>query len=331
MNAMNVGRLKCVSSVPGIPGVPSVRSRFLPSCVNLLTKWASASTIQMFFSGSYGLISTSCGRPQMLSHCDQSSIILPLRSKTTMTCSQRQSTPARPSLPSGAALPKLGVALAASRVGTPPPTGNLRLGPICGSHVVPLPRPIGRTGNSPFWATITRSGLSGNTSVDCDHVHPWWFGRLSASGRGQFCTGSYGPNASLPPFCPGTAANPSPGIFFGCCPSTVLSLLLTRIAAVRAITAAAIFIVRTLISVLFDFRIWVSAEPRQPYAGRIIESIVGTHRGHSPPHSPLAARRSGRAKESAEAAEYRIASHHLLEETSCCARSVLFHHPHCAR
>src|SRR4029453_16755322 len=50
MKAMNVGLLKCVSSVPGTPGVPSVRRRCLPSCENLLTKWLSASTIQTFFS-----------------------------------------------------------------------------------------------------------------------------------------------------------------------------------------------------------------------------------------------------------------------------------------
>ena len=67
------------------------------------------------------------------------SIILPLRSNTTMMCSHRQSTPGRPLLPSAAALPPLGVALAVSRIGRPPPTGNLMLGPICGSQVVPRP------------------------------------------------------------------------------------------------------------------------------------------------------------------------------------------------
>ena len=237
MNAMNVGRLKWVSSVPGTPGVPSVSRRCLPSWVNLLTKCASASTIQMFFCGSYGLISTSCGRPQMRSHCDQSSIILPLRSKTWMTCSHRQSTPGRPSL-SSIALPKLGVALAASRSGTPPPTGNLMLGPICGNHVVPRPRPRGKTGSSPLKVTSTRSGVSGKTSVACEYVQASWFGRLSANGRGQFCTGSYGPNASLPPFSPGTAANPSPGAFF-CCPCTTPIWLLTRRPAMKAIQIAA--------------------------------------------------------------------------------------------
>src|SRR6185295_16272846 len=136
-----------------------------------------------------------CGRPQIESHCDQSAIILPLRSKTTMTCSQRQSTPGRPLVPLALARPKLGVALAVSRIGTPPPTGNLRPGPRSGSHVVlSSPRPLGSTGNSPFCVTITRSGLSTNTSVDCDQVHFSWLGRLSPSGFGQFCTGSYGPN-----------------------------------------------------------------------------------------------------------------------------------------
>src|SRR5207244_12874989 len=125
----------------------------------------------------------------------------------------------RPSL-SSTALPKLGVALAASRIGTPPPTGNLMLGPICGSHVVPRPRPDGSTGSSPLNVASTRSSPSGNTSVACEYVHASWFGRLSPNGRGQFCTGSYGPNTSCPPFCPGTAAKPSPGAFF-CCPSTV--------------------------------------------------------------------------------------------------------------
>ena len=48
---------------------------------------------------------------------------------------------ARPAIasPSAAALPPLGVALAVSRIGRPPPTGNLMLGPICGSQVVPRP------------------------------------------------------------------------------------------------------------------------------------------------------------------------------------------------
>src|SRR6185503_19517759 len=161
----------------------------------------------MFFCGSYGLISTSCGRPQMRSHCDQSSIILPLRSNTMMTCSQRQSTPGRPSL-SSIALPKLGVALAASRTGTPPPTGNLRLGPTCGSQTVPRPRPEGSTGSSPLNATITRSALSGNTSVAWEYVQLSWLGKLSDNGLGQFCTGSYGPNSSWLPFAPGTAAKP---------------------------------------------------------------------------------------------------------------------------
>src|SRR5688572_26627391 len=128
-----------------------------------------------------------------------------------MTCSHRQSTPGRPSLPSGAALPELGVALAVSRSGTLPPTGNLMPGPIWGSQVVLSP--VGSTGSSPFCVTITRSGLSANTSVDCDQVHPSWLGRLSASGSGHFCTGSYGPNTSCPPLSPGTAAKPAPGAF----------------------------------------------------------------------------------------------------------------------
>ena len=87
------------------------------------------------------------------------------------------------------------------------------LGPICGSQVVPR-RPAGSTGSSPFWVTNTRSGLSANTSVDCDQVHPSWLGRLSDNGFGQFCTGSYGPNTSCPPLSPGMAANPSPAVFF---------------------------------------------------------------------------------------------------------------------
>ena len=61
-------------------------------------------------------------------------------------------------------------------------------GPICGNHVVRTF--CGSTGNKPFCSTITRSALSGNTSVACDQVHPASLGMLSATGLGQFCTGS---------------------------------------------------------------------------------------------------------------------------------------------
>ncbi len=118
------------------------------------------------------------------------------------------------------------------------------LGPICGSQVVF--RFVGSTGSSPFCVTNTRSGLSGKTYVACDQLHPSWLGRLSPSGLGHPCTGSYGPKTSCPPLRPGTAANPSPGIFF-CCPWTMPNRLLTRMTASNIAHTAASFSVRSLI------------------------------------------------------------------------------------
>src|SRR5204863_7945970 len=144
----------------------------------------------------------------------------------------------------------------------------------------------------------TRSGVSANTSVDCDQVHPSWLGRLSDSGFGHCCTGSYGPKTSCPPLSPGIAANPSPGIFF-CCPSTTPSRLSSRMTADKAVHTAAIFSVRPFISLpprlsnrgrlpaesratppsRTHGRLARTVKLRQPYARHIIRVNRGQHRG----------------------------------------------------
>ena len=69
-----------------------------------------------------------------------------------------------------------------------------------------------RTGGSPRCTMKTRSGLSGKMPSAEPQLQPSWSDRLSDIGFGQPTTGSYAPKISCPPFSPGTAANPAPGL-----------------------------------------------------------------------------------------------------------------------
>src|ERR1700674_408350 len=100
----------------------------------------------MFFSGSYGLMYTACGRSKNASHFVQSSEIFPLASTTTSACSQRASTPFLPLHFLSASSGKSPGAPPPGKLATGPcdalrngtsPVGNERLGPKGGKGGFP--------------------------------------------------------------------------------------------------------------------------------------------------------------------------------------------------
>jgi hypothetical protein len=139
MKAMNVGRLKCVSSVPGTPGVPERQEPPLAVVAELADEVVvgvdDPDVLFRIVGADLHVVRPAPDRVPLRPVFDHLAVAVEHDDDVLPSPVDA----GRPLRPSAAALPPLGVALAVSRTGSPPPTGNLMLGPICGSQVVPRP------------------------------------------------------------------------------------------------------------------------------------------------------------------------------------------------
>ena len=248
MKAMNVGRLKCVSSVPGTPGVPSVRRRFLPSWRELADEVVvGVHDPDVLFRIVGADLHVVRPAPDLVP-------LRPVFDHLAVAIEDHDDVLPSP-IDARPAVAPIGCGLAAAGCGTggfahrqAAADGELDARPDLRKPGGPAPRPSEAPAARPSASRTHGRDSRGTHRWTATRSTPAWSGRLSANGFGHFCTGSYGPNTSCPPLSPGTAANPSPGVFF-CCPWTMPSRLLTRMTATKAMQTAAIFSVRPFISV----------------------------------------------------------------------------------